>query len=69
MAREDVLPQLFRSLMQKEGPPEETDNSIIQKMIVPQDSATLSETLTTSKVVVNTQQWGSGWNWGGGQWQ
>lgn len=64
MAREDVIPQLLRMLMQKEGPPEESDNSVLQKMIVPQETATLVDTFTVRKT---NSTWGN-WTWGGNGW-
>ena len=67
MAREDILPQLLRTLMQKEGPPEESDNSILQKMIIPYDQATLSDTMTVSRVPTTTRLWGS-FTWSMSQW-
>jgi hypothetical protein len=67
MAREDILPQLIRTLMQKEGPPEESDNSILQKMIIPYDHATLSDTMTVSRVPTTTRLWGS-FTWSMSQW-
>lgn len=64
MAREDLVAQLLRQLMQKEGPPEESDNSILQKMIIPQDKATLSDSFSVQKV---SSTWGN-FSWGGSQW-
>lgn len=79
MAKEDLLAQLIRQLTQKEGPPEESDNSILQKMVIARDKATLSDSLTVSKFTVATQKWGGyaangsyvtpGWKWGAGQWK
>ncbi|AFK87700.1 hypothetical protein Tsac_2847 [Thermoanaerobacterium phage THSA-485A] len=43
MAREDLLARLLIQLTEKEGPPPEDDNSLIQKMIAPNDSAQLSD--------------------------
>lgn len=67
MAREDILPHLLRTLMQKEGPPEESDNSILQKMIIPYDQATLSDTLIVNRVPTSTRLWGS-FTWSMSQW-
>jgi hypothetical protein len=67
MAREDILPQLIRQLMQKEGPPEESDNSILQKMIVPYDKATLSDSMTATRVPSSSRIWGN-FKWSMSQW-
>jgi hypothetical protein len=67
MAREDILPQLIRQLMQKEGPPEESDNSILQKMIVPYDKATLSDSMTATRVPSSSFVWGL-FSWSMSQW-
>lgn len=67
MAREDLIPQLLRQLTLKEGPPEESDNTILQKMIVPLDKATLSDAMTVLRVPTSSQIWGS-FNWSMSQW-
>lgn len=67
MAREDILPQLIRMLMQKEGPPEESDNSILQKMVAPSDKATMSDAFTVFTVPTSERIWGN-FNWSMSQW-
>lgn len=67
MAREDVLPQLIRTMMQKEGPPAPDDNSILQKMIIPYDTATLTDSMTISSVPITSRIWGT-FIWSMSQW-
>jgi hypothetical protein len=67
MAREDIIPQLLRQLMLKEGPPEQSDNTILQKMIAPLDKATLSDNLTVNRVPTSDQIWGN-FSWSMSQW-
>lgn len=67
MAREDIIAQLMRTLMQKEGPPQESDNTILQKMIVPRDKATLADSVTILSVPSSERIWGS-FQWGMSQW-
>lgn len=43
MAREDLLAQLQRQVLEKEGPPPPDDNVLIQKMVAPNDSTQLSD--------------------------
>lgn len=70
MAREDILPQMLRTLMQKEGPPEESDNSVLQKMVVPQDTAYFVETITVTTKNATDMQWSNpNFVWGAAQWQ
>lgn len=67
MAREDIIPQLLRQLMLKEGPPEDDNNTILQKMIIPVDRSTLTDTLTTLSVPTVSRKWGS-FSWSMSQW-
>lgn len=67
MAREDIIPQLIRQLMLKEGPPEEDNNSILQKMIIPVDRSTLIDSLTTSRIPTTARTWGT-FQWSMSQW-
>lgn len=67
MAREDIIPQLLRQLMLKEGPPEDDNNSILQKMIIPVDRSTLTDTLTASRIPTTSMSWGS-FSWSMSQW-
>lgn len=73
MAREDLLAQLLRTIVEKEGPPPPDDNTLIQKMIAPYDFAQLSDDPTLSVSDVINFVWGgtnviAGWKWGQGQW-
>lgn len=59
MAREDLLPQLLRELTQKEGPPAPDDNTLIQKMVAPNDSAQAADDAPAfSKLNPATFVWG-----------
>lgn len=67
MAREDIIPQLIRQLMLKEGPPEDDNNSILQKMIIPLDRSTLIDSMTATRVPTTSRKWGT-FIWGQSQW-
>lgn len=79
MAREDLLANLLLQLTQKESPPPQDDNTLIQKMIAPNDSAQLSDGAPTFTVLnptnfkwgglVNGQYQSPGWKWNQGQWK
>jgi hypothetical protein len=79
MAREDLLAQLLRQLIEKEEPPPADDNALIQKMIAPNDSAQLSDSRVNLSLlnpanfvwggIVNGQAVNPGWKWGQGQWK
>lgn len=73
MAREDLLADLLISLLGKEDPPIQDDNTLIQKMVAPNDDATFDDTnLNVFKKVVTTLVWGgigviTNWMWNQGQ--
>lgn len=75
MAREDLLANLLLQLTQKESPPPQDDNTLIQKMIAPNDSAQLSDGAPTfTKLIPANFKWGgtghtAGWLWNQGQWK
>jgi hypothetical protein len=79
MAKEDLLAQLLIQLTEKEGPPPLDDNSLIQKMVAPNDSAKISDNGVNLSLlnpvnfvwggIVNGQTVNPGWKWGQGQWK
>lgn len=85
MAREALLAQLLRTIVEKEGPPPTNDNALIQKMVAPNDSCKMSDTPTFSVLNLADFVWGGlqdtaimgvyqqyknpVWKWGQGQWK
>jgi hypothetical protein len=79
VAREDLLANLLHSLISKEDPPTQDDNTLIQKMVAPNDNVQLidNEPVFTksnpSNYVwggyVGTTYYNPGWIWGAGQYK
>lgn len=80
MAREDLLAQLQRDLMLKEGPPPPDENNPIPQITAPYDTTQLSDNAPTfSTPSPSNFKWGGndvngnyispGWKWGQGQYK
>lgn len=74
----DLLAQMLIQLTKKESAPLQDDNTLIQKMIAPNDSVSMDDSnLTMTKLNPSTFKWGGnvngvyqspGWKWNQGQW-
>jgi hypothetical protein len=72
-AKEDLLANLLVNLTTTENNSSTTDdNTLIQKMVAPNENVSTADTFTIKQLVVSTFLWGgtgviAGWLWGQGQ--
>jgi hypothetical protein len=67
------LAALNLAYMQKETVDDTDDNTVIFKMVAPNDETDVNDTVTVTKTVVANELWGGtgitpNWTWGAGQW-
>lgn len=77
--REDLLAQMLRNLTDKEDAPPQDDNTLIQKMIAPNETVQIDDSsLAFTKRTIANFVWGGyvgatfydpNWLWNQGQWK